>query len=105
MNISENIYKNVRDIQTKVSLDTMYNLTLTLLNCLNGIIHLPFLEQSIIIFWDIKMRTFKWRANGIEPGQTAGLALFYTRHKALSTFGSSRKRVYLQKNLNNQRYK
>ena len=32
-------------------------LTLNLLNFLNGIIHFPFLELSIIIFRDIMMRT------------------------------------------------
>ena len=48
-------------------------LTLTLLNFLNGIIQLPFLELSIIIFKDIKMRTWSWPANSTEPGQTAGL--------------------------------
>ena len=47
---------------------------LNLLNFLNGIIHLPFLELSIIIFRDIKMRTWKWSANSIEPGRLHGRA-------------------------------
>ena len=37
-------------------------LTLNLLNSLNRIIHLPFLEQSIIIFKDIKMVRQQYRA-------------------------------------------
>ena len=41
-------------------------LTINLLNFMNGIIHLPYLELSIIIFRKIKMRT--WLANSIEPG-------------------------------------
>ena len=49
-------------------------LPLKLLNFLNGIIHLLFLKLSIIIFKDIKIRT--WSANSIAPGQTAGLALY-----------------------------
>ena len=32
-------------------------LTLNMLNFLNGIIHLPFLELFIIVFMDIKMKT------------------------------------------------
>ena len=32
------------------------NLTLTMPSFLNGIIHLPFMELSIIIFRDIKMK-------------------------------------------------
>ena len=60
-------------------------LTLTnLLNFLNGIIHLTFLELSIVIFRDINMRTCSWSSNSIEPGQTAlmcMLAWFYTDSK------------------------
>ena len=46
-------------------------LTLSMLNFLNGIIHLPFLALSIIILRDIKMRTWSLSANSIEHGQTA----------------------------------
>ena len=44
-------------------------LTLNLLNFLNSIIHLAFLELSIVKFRNINMRT--WSANSIEPGQNA----------------------------------
>ena len=50
-------------------------LTFNLLNFLNGIIHLPFLEQSIITFMDIKMRTQRLSANSIEHGQTAQMCM------------------------------
>ena len=46
-------------------------LTLNPLYFLNGIIHLAFLELSIIIFRDIKDKTRSWSANILEPGQTA----------------------------------
>ena len=42
------------------------------------------LALSIIIFRDIKMKTWRWSANSIEPGQTAqmcGLAWLYTGGK------------------------
>ena len=44
------------------------SLTLILPNSLNGINHLPFSEHSVVIFWDIKMRTWRWLANSIEHG-------------------------------------
>ena len=37
-------------------------LTLNLLNYLNGILHLKFLELSIVIFKDIKITTWNWSA-------------------------------------------
>ena len=46
------------------------NLNHNLLNYLSWIIHLPFLELFITIFSDIKMRTWSWSANSIEPDQT-----------------------------------
>ena len=46
-------------------------LTLTLLNFLNDIVHLPFLEMSIINLEDIKMKIRSWSANSIQPGKTA----------------------------------
>ena len=58
--------------------------TLNLLNFLKGITHLPFLELSIIIFTDIKMRNWRWSVNSIESGQTAWkcrLAWLYTGSK------------------------
>ena len=45
-------------------------LTFNLLNFLNELINIQFLEQSIIIFIDIKMNTWCWSANSIQPGQT-----------------------------------
>ena len=62
----------------------MSTLTLNLLNFLNGIIQLPFLDLSIIIFRDIKMITWSWSANSIQPGQTewmCRLAWLYTGGK------------------------
>ena len=47
------------------------SLTFNLLNFVNGIIHLSFLGLSIIIFRDIKMRTWSWSADSIEPSQIA----------------------------------
>ena len=44
--------KEIWDIYTE------YSWTLNLLNFFNGIIHLPFLELSLIIFREIKMRTW-----------------------------------------------
>ena len=46
-------------------------LTLIMPNYLNGIIHLTFLALSVIILRNIKMKTWSWPANSIEPGQTA----------------------------------
>ena len=62
-------------------------LTLTMPNFLNGIFHPPFLELSIIIFSDVKMKTQSWSANSIEPGVTARmcrLAWLYTGGKGYS---------------------
>ena len=59
-----------------------YLLTLNLVNFLNGIVHLPFLELSIINFGDIKLRN--WSVNSIKPSQTARmcrLAWLYTDDK------------------------
>ena len=63
-------------------------LPLNMLNFLNGIIHISFMELSIINFRDIKMRT--WSANSIEPGQTARMCLYWWQR---STTFSSRIRV------------
>ena len=46
-------------------------LTLNLLKFLNGLVYLPFLEQFIIIFRDIKIKIWPWSANSIGPGQAA----------------------------------
>ena len=62
-------------------LKTIYILTFLSITSLsaaffsNGIIHLPFLELSIIILSDIKVRIWSWSANSIEPGQTAQMAM------------------------------
>ena len=45
-------------------------LTLSLLNFLNRLVHLLFLELSISVFWDIKMTIWSWLVNSTEPGQT-----------------------------------
>ena len=68
--------------------DNKNSLTLNRLNFINGIIHRPFLEMSITIFRGIKMRTWSWSANSIEPDQTAQnlmcrLAWLYTGGKDL----------------------
>ena len=54
-------------------------LTLTMHNFMNG---KSILYLSIIIFWDIKIKTESWSANSIEPGQTAWLAWLYTGGKS-----------------------
>ena len=57
---------------------------LNLLNFLNGIIHIPFLELPIKSFKEVKMLTWSWSANSIESGQTAQicrLAWLYTGAK------------------------
>ena len=72
-----------------------------MLNFINGIIRLPFLELSIFIFMDIKMRTWSWSNNcklSIEPQShctnlKADLALYWWQ--SLITSGSSRIRVKL----------
>ena len=42
-----------------------------LLNFLNGLVHLPFLDLSIINFRDIKLKNWCWSPNSIELGKTA----------------------------------
>ena len=64
--------------------------TLNLPNFIIGINHLPFMALSIIFFRDIKM---KLKANSIEPGQTARMALYWWQR--LITFGVSRVKVPL----------
>ena len=62
-------------------------LTLNLINFLNVMIHLPFLELSIIIFRNIKMGMGKCSASIKEPSQTARmckLAWLYIGGKGLS---------------------
>ena len=46
-------------------------LTLNLLNFLNGIIHLLFLELSIFILGISRRELKSWSANSIEPGVQA----------------------------------
>ena len=52
-------------------------LTIIMPNFLNGIIHLKVscMHLSIIIFRDIKMKTWSWSANSIEPGQIARMCV------------------------------
>ena len=78
------------------------NLTLKLLIFWKGIICLPFLELSIIIFRDISIRTWSWSANSIDPGQ-AGLALYWLQRlitycssciKTIDNFHSEHRRTY-----------
>ena len=68
-------------------------LALTMPNFLNGIIHLPFIELSIIIFRDIKMKTssLQYRAWSDCTNVQAGLALYMWQK--LITFGVGRIRV------------
>ena len=35
---------------------------------LNGLVHLPFMEQSIINIGDIKMKIWNWSDNRIQAG-------------------------------------
>ena len=59
--------------------------TLHLMNLLNRIVQLPFLEFSIVNLENIKMRI--WLANSIKPGQTAWmcrLTWLYAGGKGLS---------------------
>ena len=68
-------------------------LTLNLLSSINGIIHLPFLEQSVFIFRDIKVRTWKlvsqqYRAWSNCTDVQSGLAVYWWH--MLSTFNSER---------------
>ena len=63
----------------------LYSLTLYLLYFLNGIIHLSFLVLPIIIFRDIKIRSWSLSANSVEPG--------YTGWPGKDTFGSNRIRL------------
>ena len=66
------------------------DLTLTLPNFLYGIIHLPFLELSIIIFRDVKIKTWKlviqqYRGWSDCTEVQAGMALYWWQ--SLFTFG------------------
>ena len=72
-------------------------ITLIMSNFLNGIIHLTFSALSIIIFRDIKMKTWKlvsqqYRACSDYTDVQAGLALIYWWQR-LPTFGVDRIRV------------
>ena len=81
------IYITVETWIEKSLFYTFSSLTLNLLNFLNGIIHLPFLDLSIIIFKDTKMRSWSWSTNSIEHGQNARmcrLAWLYTGGKSWS---------------------
>ena len=51
-------------------------LTLNLLNFLNGLIHLPFLELSIIIFREIKIAWISSTVRSDCKGVQAGLVLY-----------------------------
>ena len=82
----------VEFVNSCISYHPKHVLTLTLLNFFNGII-LPFLQLSIIIFTDMKMSSWCWSANSIEPGMDvqADLALYWWQR--LITFCSNRIRV------------
>ena len=86
----------ILNLMNFLTLNLMNFLTLNLMNFLNGIIHLPFLELSVIIIWDIKNRTWKmvsqqYRAWSNCTDVQAGLALYWWQR--LITFGSSKRRV------------
>ena len=73
--------------RTNNILYTKNALAVKLPNFLNGIIHLSFLELSIISFGYIKMWIWSWPASSIKPGQTARmcrLAWLYTSGKAFT---------------------
>ena len=63
------------------------------MNFLNGIIHLPFLEFSIIILGISRLEHERWSANSIEPVVQTDLVLYWWQN--VITFGSSRIRVNL----------
>ena len=72
------------------------NLTLNLLNVFNGIIYLPFLELTIIIFKDIRMKTWKLICQQYKTWSEcmdtqAGLALYLWQWFIISS--SNRVRV------------
>ena len=59
-------------IQIVTTVRRLFESLLTL-NLLYEVIHLPFLELSIIVFRDINYQdeNLRWSTNSIEPGQTA----------------------------------
>ena len=76
-----------KSIKFQVKQHKLSVLTLIMPNFLNEIILPTFLSLSIIIFKDVKIWTWSWSANSIEPGQTAWmcrLALLYTGGKGQS---------------------
>ena len=80
----DNIY-----MYTKYLTFSYYIITPNLLHFWNGIICLPFLELSVIIHRDIKMKTWSWSATSIKPGQSACmciLAWLYPDGKHLNHF-------------------
>ena len=64
------LVKSIKSIE-KVSV-----LNHKLLNSLNAIIQLPFLELFVIFFKDTKIGALCWSANSIESGQTARTWLY-----------------------------
>ena len=64
-------------------------LPLSLLNFLNTLIHLLFLELSIINFWLSRWGIWSWSTNGIESGHTewmCRLVCLFTGDKVRQTF-------------------
>ena len=95
---SLNMWFSLKNVKIKYNL---FHQLLNLLNFLNVINHLPFLEMCII-FRDVKMRTWNWSINSTEPGQTArmcrlvsGQTLYWWQR--LITFSSSR--IWINKNI------
>ena len=80
------------------SLNHVIMLTLNLLNYINRIIYLPFLELSIIIFYgnqdeSLKLVSQQYRAWSECTEVLAGLVLYWWQRLLVITFRSSRKRV------------
>ena len=85
--VAESFVTCIASLLSESQGNILTTLTLNLLNFLNGIIHLPVLEMSIINFRNIKMRTWSWTANSIEPCQTPQMcrvAWLYTGGKSWS---------------------
>ena len=74
-------------VEARISDSNVTGVTLKLMNFLNVLTTLPFLELSIIILGIFRSELLSWSANSIEPGQTVQmfwLAWLYTSGKGWS---------------------